>query len=484
MCPNNKLIQFFNNNKKIKGYEKAEKERKFIHSFIHSFILLIIAVLFSTAVYSQETYDITPTELQATSEGYIQNFGDDITAGVANVLNGWTYPSGNFSINNNSYAYGGSGAGLSITVTSTTEWTYFISPMITENIEALKINLQARAGTNDNTSSTDKNDIQIYITNQPNNSSLYKQIFSKTMTPSSGWTNIEQTLNVPSTSISGQNNYIIIGVKRNAAGGANRVGLDDIKISYIPPFDLSANTTPTSATLSWNNNAVNPLSYNLQYALNSATDWTGATQITNANTTTISSLTPATEYKWRIQQVFADVTTSTWVEGGTFTTKSYTNTFEPAGVNNLWSNAANWSNGNPPNENEYVIIPAGEKVDARSTTIEYSTLTLKDDATSKAELLFNNSTTFPNSTANATVEAAFKGYSNYAAESQNSAGWYLFGVPITIYSGNESSIENITNGNSISNVFSPVSGEDDLYYWNNTTAVEEPNVGTWMNWFV
>ncbi|MDR0956650.1 MAG: T9SS type A sorting domain-containing protein, partial [Endomicrobium sp.] len=140
---------------------------------------------------------------------------------------------------------------------------------------------------------------------------------------------------------------------------------------------------------------------------------------------------------------------------------------------NLWFNDTNWSLGHIPTQYENVVIPAGKVVNSTPNSENPvkpigKVVVLEDNLTDgKAQFPISN---FHK---HFSIQAAFKGYSNYEEASQNSAGWYLFGIPLWVDGGNVVEMRS---------VFNPKEGVDDLYYWDASQASEE-NMGTWINWF-
>ena len=75
-------------------------------------------------------------------------------------------------------------------------------------------------------------------------------------------------------------------------------------------------TTATTATVTW----VGPGIYDIDYRKIGTSEWSSRTQI-NANEYTITGLSPATQYQWRVRQACADDVHSQWT-GSTFTTRA------------------------------------------------------------------------------------------------------------------------------------------------------------------
>ena len=86
------------------------------------------------------------------------------------------------------------------------------------------------------------------------------------------------------------------------------------------PFNLTATTTTSSASLSWS--AISgAASYNIQYRLSSATTWTTTTSAINS--LTLSNLSANTGYTYQVQAV-CSASTSSYSTAATFTTGSTT----------------------------------------------------------------------------------------------------------------------------------------------------------------
>ncbi|MBP5536013.1 MAG: fibronectin type III domain-containing protein, partial [Bacteroidales bacterium] len=73
--------------------------------------------------------------------------------------------------------------------------------------------------------------------------------------------------------------------------------------------------TATTATVTWVGSGI----YDVDYRKTGTSEWSSCTQI-NANEYTITGLSPATQYQWRVRRVCADDVHSSWT-GGTFTTR-------------------------------------------------------------------------------------------------------------------------------------------------------------------
>ena len=120
-----------------------------------------------------------------------------------------------------------------------------------------------------------------------------------------------------------------------------------------------------------------------------------------------------------------------------------------------WENKENWSDNTKPKTTNSIIIPTGL---ANYPTISYpaycNNITLKSDATGDASLLKQNNLTVEGT---ATVERYVSGYSS------NSNGWHLLSSPINTHAINGSD-------------FTPLSGTDDFFRWNETNY-------EWINYY-
>lgn len=121
------------------------------------------------------------------------------------------------------------------------------------------------------------------------------------------------------------------------AATTNNVRIDDVslvgsgstKTSVSAPTNLqTSNLSQTGVTLSWDapTTTTGIASYKAEYKTTSAQDWT-TVQNTSATSCTLSNLTPATEYQWRVTSIASDANAyndSESASGTNFTTDSYT----------------------------------------------------------------------------------------------------------------------------------------------------------------
>lgn len=105
------------------------------------------------------------------------------------------------------------------------------------------------------------------------------------------------TAPVPVTSAAGSFNFY---VSQSGTCGESPRALITVTVSPTPaaPSGLNANATANSAVLTWT--GVTGVYYTVEYKAASSANWTVAATAITGNTVTISSLTPATDYDWRV----------------------------------------------------------------------------------------------------------------------------------------------------------------------------------------
>ncbi len=127
-------------------------------------------------------------------------------------------------------------------------------------------------------------------------------------------------------------------------------------------------------------------------------------------------------------------------------------------------NDDNWSKGIPENTDNAIILNGQKIIIPDGFTAKCYNLIIKDTLSqTKAALINNGSLDITNK---AEIEAYFNGYTS------NANGWYLFGLPISVYSSFQDKIGN--------NFFHPTTN-DDLYYWQEDYT-DIDNNGRWINW--
>ncbi|MFA6200764.1 MAG: hypothetical protein WC679_10215 [Bacteroidales bacterium] len=127
-------------------------------------------------------------------------------------------------------------------------------------------------------------------------------------------------------------------------------------------------------------------------------------------------------------------------------------------------NDDNWSKGIPASTDNAIILNGQKIIIPDGFTAKCYNLIIKDTLSqTKASLINNGSLDITNK---AEIEAYFNGYTS------NANGWYLFGLPISVYSSFQDTIGN--------NFFKPTAN-DDLYYWQEDYT-DIDNNGRWINW--
>ncbi|MDY4789766.1 MAG: choice-of-anchor J domain-containing protein, partial [Bacteroidales bacterium] len=235
---------------------------------------------------------------------------------------------------------------------SATQPTYVITPQFADDINTLRIKFWLRAE-----STTSSGAMEIGVMSDPLDLTTFELV--ATINPSTtAWTEYEYLFS--GTTLSGPNNYIAF--KHVTSASNYYYWLDDVTVDYIPscpkPTALTAsNPTTIGIDLGWTDD-VGSL-WNIQYMLNSETDWANSTTISGvSNPYTFTTLNPSTVYKARVQ-TDCGTEQSEWSSIITFVTGCDVITIFPwtEGFESDWSPAV--APGNKPSPNCWTVIDRG-----------------------------------------------------------------------------------------------------------------------------
>ncbi|MDR0971595.1 MAG: fibronectin type III domain-containing protein, partial [Bacteroidales bacterium] len=171
--------------------------------------------------------------------------------------------------------------------------SYVVSPPIAEDIETLRVTFWAMAE-----HITNSGNLEVGIMSNANDITTFESV--EIITPTStDYVQYDVMLNNVSTI--GANKFVAF---RHTNSNYWYYWIDDVTIDILPtcvkPTDVSAsNITTTSADISFVSDAT---SWNIEYMLDSETDWTNATpDVATSSPHSLTNLLPSSTYKLRIQ---------------------------------------------------------------------------------------------------------------------------------------------------------------------------------------
>ncbi len=265
-----------------------------------------------------------------------------------------------------------------------TEPTYAVSPVFSEDIQTLRVSFKLKASTIPGSGTID-----VGVMSDPEDISTFETV--ATITPTNTSFNYYY-YDLYSSTLSGANNHIAF--KHNSNSNYNSYWLDDFKVELSPscfePETLEVtNITAFSASFSWTTSGSNPSSYQVYYSTINTTPTDDVTDVetTNTNSINLNGLLPnATTYYVWVRSNCGVNGYSVWTGPVSFTTECTTistlphienfDTYDTGTLPNCWARPLAYTtyNGTYPSvaSGPFVSSPKNLKFQSSSTEPTYA----------------------------------------------------------------------------------------------------------------